>query len=86
MKKIIIYECYSSSVNYIHDIRQKGYEPVLLEEYAKEEYRDNLREYNDKVYSFNGDEIPTVIMASEKYENTLEIVKKNQSIIYYSRL
>jgi hypothetical protein len=25
-------------------------------------------------------------MASEKYENTLEIVKKNQSIIYYSRL
>ena len=30
MRPIIIVKCYSSAVNYIHDIRELGFEPVLL--------------------------------------------------------
>ena len=29
--RIVIVECYSSAVNYIHDLRARGCEPILLE-------------------------------------------------------
>ena len=32
MRPIIIVNCYSSAVNYIHDIRTLGYEPLVLED------------------------------------------------------
>ena len=53
--KIVIVECYSSAINYIHDIRVRGYEPVLLERYAPEDEQKRIRAINDEVYAFNGD-------------------------------
>ena len=64
-KRIVIVECYSSAVNYIHDIRERGFEPVLLENYQPEEEREKVREMNDLAYAFNGDLRPMVIMAKE---------------------
>lgn len=71
MEKIIIVECYSSAVNYIHDIRKLGFEPILLELYVSGSERSKIREINDRVYTYNGDELPTVIMASESYNETI---------------
>lgn len=71
-KTIVIVECYSSAVNYIRDIRERGYEPVLLELYAPEEEREEIRKINNRAYAFNGDPIPRVIMADRDYHVTLK--------------
>ena len=78
---IVIVECYSSAVNYIHDIRERGYEPVLLELYAPEEERDSIRKINDKAYIFNGDPCPDIIIAGKNYEETLKTIKKLSPIL-----
>ena len=66
-KRIMIVECFSSSINYIHDIRARGYEPILLECYTPETERAKVRAINDEAYAFNGDSYPTVLMAKEDY-------------------
>ncbi len=75
-QKIVIVECYSSSVNYIHDIRERGYEPVLLENYAPKEKLEEIRKINDKAYSFNNDSLPLVLMANKHYEETLKLIRE----------
>ena len=80
-KRIVIVECYSSAVNYIHDIRELGFEPVLLEQYQPEEEREKVREMNDAAYAFNGDLRPMVIMAKESYEETLEMVRRLMPVL-----
>ena len=72
---IVIVECYSSAVNYIHDIRTLGYEPILLECFAPEPERTKLRAMNDKVYAFNGDLRPMVLAEKENYGETLKMIK-----------
>jgi len=79
--RIVIVECYSSAVNYIHDIRELGFEPVLLEQYQPEEEREKVREMNDAAYAFNGDLRPMVIMAKESYEETLEMVRRLMPVL-----
>ena len=77
----MIVECYSSSVNYIHDIKERGYEPVLLEVYTPEEKREATRIINDRAYAFNHDPLPRVIMAKEHYKKTLDMIKKLQPVL-----
>lgn len=73
---IIINKCYSSAVNYIHDIRELGYEPLMLEPYFEdEEVARAVREDYEQVYSLNGDSHPHVILEGKNYEETLERVK-----------
>ena len=81
VQKIVIVECYSSSVNYIHDIRERGYEPVLLERYVAEDEREKERKINDAAYAFNGDERPLVVSAHEEYEETLKEIKELSPVL-----
>ena len=78
---IVVVECYSSSVNYIHDIRARGYEPVLLEVYTPEEKREATRAINDRAYAFNNDPYPQVIMAKEDFEGTLDMIKRLRPVL-----
>ena len=76
MRTIIINKCYSSCVNYIHDIRELGFEPVLLEPYVEnEEQRKAVRKDYEENYKLNGDVIPAVITEKESYEKTLGMIR-----------
>lgn len=84
-RKIIIVECVSSSVNYIKDIYDEGYEPVLLEPYYKNIF---LRNY---MHSFHINELkrslnknvkyPKMISAKPSYNETLKMVEEINPII-----
>ena len=74
--RIVIVECYSSAVNYIHDLRARGYEPILLERFVPEPERAKERAVNDAAYAFNGDPRPTVLAAKEEYAETLEMTRR----------
>lgn len=77
MRPIIINKCYSSAVNYIHDIRALGYEPVLLEPYIEDDaLRAEIREDYDREYRLNGDIRPRVITEKASYGETLEMIRE----------
>ena len=78
MKKenIIIVEPISTGVNYIHDIRELGYNPISLELYVDDNRKERIRAFHDKVYAFNGEEPPQILNADKSYEKTLEMVKQ----------
>ncbi|WP_408070768.1 ATP-grasp domain-containing protein [Butyrivibrio sp. JL13D10] len=81
-RKIIIYKCYSSAVNYIHDIRMLGYEPVLLEPFIEDEAkRIEMHDDYTSNYKFNGDICPEVIMEKPTYEEALEMIKEINPIL-----
>ncbi|MDO5329256.1 MAG: ATP-grasp domain-containing protein [Coriobacteriia bacterium] len=69
MEKIIVVECLSSSMSYIYDIRQEGYEPVILETYNNIIRRKSNYTYMDKP-------LPRIINALPNYEDTLNLVRK----------
>ena len=73
--RIVIVECYSSSVNYIHALRARGFDPILLERFVPESERAKERAVNDAAYAFNGDPHPTVLTAKEDYAETLEMIR-----------
>ena len=76
MRPIIIVNCYSSAVNYIHDIRTLGYEPLVLEPYiADKTLRAEIREDYDREYRLNGDARPRVITEKASYGETLEMIR-----------
>lgn len=76
MRPIIIVKCWSSAVNYIHDIRTLGYEPLLLEPYIPDEaLRAEIREDYDREYCLNGDARPRVITEKASYGETLEMIR-----------
>ena len=75
-KTIVVVECYSSSVNYIHDIRKQGYEPILLELYAPQKDMAKIRAINDKAYAFIEEPIPQILQAEKTYEKTLKMISK----------
>lgn len=83
MKKrtIVVIECISSSVNYIQDIIDEGYEPVLVEMPVPEEEKDEARFMHDVsidiLYTdlYEGAKRPRIIQASENYEETLKMIK-----------
>ena len=75
-ENILIIEATSTAANYIHDIRQLGYNPVCMELYTEEELRELYREYRDICYALDNEEPPEILQADESYEKTLEMVKE----------
>ena len=80
-EKIVVIEAISSSVNYISDIRDMGYEPILLERWVSEERREDRRKWHDNYYALNGDTMPEIIMASQSYKDILALMKKIDPIL-----
>ncbi|MCQ2478486.1 MAG: ATP-grasp domain-containing protein, partial [Clostridia bacterium] len=82
--KIIVIECISSSVNYINDIKQEGYEPVLLEPYCGFNMRWYFRKFHDKeLRKILGKKtkFPEIIMAKRNYSDTLEQIRKLNPVL-----
>lgn len=80
-RKIVIIQCISSSVNYISDIRDMGFEPVLMELWVPESQKESDRKWHDDYYSLNGDILPDIFRESEKYEDNLELMKKLNPVL-----
>ena len=83
MKKenIIVVEALSAGVNYIHDIRELGYNPICLEMYQSEDKREEARRLRDEMYSLNGEEHPQILHGDIDYEKTLDMVKELNPLI-----
>ena len=82
MKPIVICRCWSSAVNYIHDVRELGYEPVLLEPYIRDEMlRAAVREDYARAYQLNGDDRPRVVTEKETYGGTLEMIREIDPVL-----
>lgn len=75
-QKIMVVLCASSAINYIEDIRNAGYEPVILEPYVLENRREEARKVFDAEYARLKGEIPTIYVAKESYEDTLAMVRE----------
>ena len=75
-RNIIIVECKSTGVNFIADIINRGYNPVILDtnyadsEKGREYKRMLLEEYNHIEFDFD------MIYEKETYEETLEMVRE----------
>lgn len=78
MKKrnIVVIEATSSGINYIHDIRELGYNPICVEIYQGEYDKEMLRFLHDFQYDLIGEDHPDIIIADESYEKTFEIIKE----------
>ena len=72
---IVILDCSSTSVNYIYDIREEGYTPVLMEFLTSKNEVSRSRRLHDFYYSLNGDTTPKIISAGYDYLETLSIIK-----------
>lgn len=79
--RIVIIECISSSVNYISDIREIGYEPVLMEFWVPDRRRKSSRQRHDEHYSLNGDPVPEIIQAPQDYAAILELMKNLDPVL-----
>lgn len=75
-QKIMVVLCASSALNYIDDIRNAGFEPVILEPFVPENRRDEARKVFDTEYARLEGELPAVYIAKESYEDTLAMVQK----------
>lgn len=81
-KRIIVVECLSSCANYIKDIFDEGYEPVLLELYCPERESLYYRMPHDlciqHMYTeeYPEGKPPVIVQAPEGYEETLAIVRE----------
>ena len=75
MKSIIIVDCISTGINYIGDIVNRGFKPVVLELIPAgedvEAYRAMLNSHYDNI-----DEKFDILYERDTYEETLEAVKK----------
>ncbi len=82
--KIIVIECISSAVNYVNDIKDEGYEPVLLEPYCSPYMRWYFRKFHDgellKILK-DKSEFPPIIMAKRDYKDTLEQIRKINPVL-----
>lgn len=77
MRNIIIVECISTGVNFIEDIINRGYNPIVLEPKMiddteeGEQYKKEVHEQYKRIkYDFE------IIYEKDSYEDTLEMVKK----------
>ena len=75
-RRIVVIEAISSSVNYISDIRNMGYEPVLMELWVPDTRKEFMRKWHDNYYSLNDDSMPDILQGFETYEENLELMKK----------
>lgn len=81
MRNIIIVECISTGINYIEDIINRGYNPIVLEPKMIDteegnEYRKMVYEEYERIeYDFD------IIYEKDSYEETLEIVRKTDPLL-----
>lgn len=80
-ENIVVIEATSSGINYIHEIKKLGYNPVCVELYPGEENKEMQRMLHDLQYSLVTDESPDVLLADESYEKTLEMIKEVNPIL-----
>ncbi len=80
-ENIVVIEATSSGVNYIHEIRKLGYNPVCVELYHGEEEKEMQRIVHNLQYSLVTDDNPDVLLADESYEKTLEMIKELNPIL-----
>lgn len=74
--------CGSSALNYVEDIINAGYDPVMLEPFMPEDQRDEARKVFDAEYARLKCKRPPLYIAKEKYEDTLAMVREiNPSLI-----
>lgn len=79
--KIIVVHCISSSLNYIEDIRNEGYEPVIMEITAPQEIREYVRKALDVEYSYIKGEKPLVVQECSEYRQTLQMVREMNPVL-----
>ena len=81
MRNIIIVECKSTGINFIEDIINRGYNPIVLEcKVADSEkgeiYNEGVhKDYEDIPYDFD------IIYEQDTYEETLKIVEKYDPLL-----
>lgn len=75
MKNIIIVDCISTGINYIADIVNRGYNPVVLEMKPTHEDVESYESMLEKGYD-ECEEKFDMIFERESYEKTLDAVKK----------
>ena len=80
MRNIIVVDCISSGTNYIEDIVNRGYNPVILEllpgEANPEEYKKKMQSNYSRIeYDYD------IIFEQDTYEATLETVRKLNPLI-----
>ena len=80
MENIIVVDCISTGINFIEDIINRGYNPIVLELKPSEDIFD---EYNQKI-KHNYDQINEkfdMIYEKDTYEETLEAVRKVNPVL-----
>lgn len=82
--KIVVIHCISSGLNYIEDIRNEGYEPVILELTAPEELREYVRNALDVEYGYIKGEKPLIIQEYSDYPKTLQMVRELNPVLVIS--
>ena len=80
MRNIIIVDCISTGINFIGDIVNRNYNPVVLElkstGFNEDEYKSHMNEYYDLI-----DEKFDMIYEKDSYEETLKEVKKYNPVL-----
>lgn len=74
-KKILVAEPMSTSFNFLDDIRQRGYEPVILESYIPEGYARRLMDAERKIKYARINYPITIIKENPDYAITLQEVR-----------
>ncbi|MBR2150634.1 MAG: ATP-grasp domain-containing protein [Prevotella sp.] len=74
-KKVMVVLCASSAINYIEDIRNAGYEPVILEPSIPGVPPAEVRKELEAEYAHIKGERPAIYAASPNYGETLEMVR-----------
>ena len=74
-KKVMVVLCASSAINYIEDIRNAGYEPVILEPSIPGVPPAEVRKELEAEYTHIKGERPAIYAASQNYGETLEMVR-----------
>lgn len=82
MKNIIVVECFSTGKNYIKDIIDRNYNPVVLEvksvgdSFEGRRYQKGLEQYYESI-----DNNFELIHEKDSYEETLEMVKEYDPVL-----
>jgi glutathione synthase/RimK-type ligase-like ATP-grasp enzyme len=75
MRNIIVVDCISSGTNYIEDIVNRGYKPVILElqsgEMNVEEYKQKMQSNYDRIgYDYD------LVFEKDTYDETIEMIRE----------
>ena len=82
MRNIVVVECFSTGRNYIQDIINRNYNPVVLELKSDMDSFEGIRYQNDleACYKSISNDFE-IIYEKDSYEETLEVVKKYDPLL-----